>query len=168
MSTYSYILKIVTILLLSIFLTLPIFAQTFSIKSKSSSFKELESTILSVHKQAIANNAEVDIQGDILEHHLDKENNDTLLFDVKGQPAKVELINDKGQLIVITAQHIIYEVSTQLVTAIDKASISWSSSYIKGHKVMYKLDGTQANCIGDETKEDSTCESNYSISDFTQ
>ncbi|MCJ8313264.1 MAG: hypothetical protein HRU38_13435 [Saccharospirillaceae bacterium] len=145
-------------------------AENFNIKSKSSSFTELKDTYLSIHNQAIAKNNKIYIEGDVLEQHIDKKNNnDTLLIDVKGSPAKVVLTNELGQIITIIASHIIYDVPTQIVTATNEASISWDSSYIKGHFLTYKLDGNhQYSCTSDPDDENSICESNYSTTDFSQ
>ena len=163
--------SITRLLILFVFSSLyPAFtiADEFLINAKSSSFSELETTILSVHKDAIAENVKINIQGDVLEHHLSKDTNSTIKFDVTGKPATVVLINDKNQSVTIIADHIVYDIDTQLVTATHNAKISWNTSFIKGYKVSYTLDGKYANCTADESDENSVCENSYSTFDFSE
>ena len=155
-------------LLLSPFTSPLTLAESFEIISKSQSMTELKDTYLSIYNQAVAKNIKINIEGDILEQHLDKNNNNqTMLIDVKGLPAKVVLINDLGQSITIIAHHIIYDVPTQIVSATNNASISWNSSYIKGYYLTYKLDGNhQSSCSSNPDDENSVCENSYSTLDF--
>lgn len=151
----------------SIYPTLTL-AENFLINSKSSNFKELETTILNIHKNATAQNIKINIEGDILEHLLDKETTDTIKFDVTGNPATVVLINDKQQTVTIIADHIIYDVESQLVTATNNAKVSWNTSFIKGYKVTYRLDGKEFGCDADETNKNSICENSYTTADFSE
>jgi len=151
-------------LFLSTIISAQSIADEFLITSKSSSFSELETTYLSIYKvNAIAENAKINIKGDVLEHHFDKQTDETIKFVVTGQPAKVVLINEKNQSITILANHIVYEVETQLVSATENAHVSWNNSYVKGYKVVYKLDGSQVNC---SSNDETNCENFYSTTDF--
>ncbi|BCE02454.1 LptA/OstA family protein [Marinicellulosiphila megalodicopiae] len=145
-----------------------IFAQTFQILAKSTSIRELENELLTIHLKAVASNAEIKIIGDILEDHRDLETSTTQFLDVKGSPAQIELTNEKQQRIVVTADHITYEVITGLIIAQTHAKITFGTNYTKGHKITYALDGSTRECSSDLSKPDSFCETVYDSQEIVQ